>query len=129
MGAFVRGRVIDEHEARWLVVLMDESRRRWAQTGQLDDEIPRRLLADLDRMARGSEPLSLDRSDEATVTTADAAELLGVTQRRVVAMLSAGALHGVKSGGKWAVFRDDVDCLIADRNRSVRGRYSDSEAS
>ncbi len=47
---------------------------------------------------------------------ADAAALLGVSDRRVTQWLTDGTLSGVKESGRWVVDRESVDALIVARS-------------
>jgi excisionase family DNA binding protein len=51
---------------------------------------------------------------ETVLTTTQAAERLGVTSRRVAALITAGRLPATQFGGSWMIQESDL-ALIADR--------------
>jgi hypothetical protein len=58
----------------------------------------------------------------ATLTTEEAAEILGVTPRRVLAMLSRSVLEGRKRSGVWFIGAKSVDELAQLTRKAGRPR-------
>ena len=54
--------------------------------------------------------------------TNEAAELLGVSSRRIKALISAGLLDGRRFGGVWIVTRESVEKRIAENPKAGRPR-------
>lgn len=48
--------------------------------------------------------------------TTEAAKALGVTRRRVLAMLQSGVLKGRKHGDMWLIKQSDIDELVKKRS-------------
>ncbi len=124
--------LVSAEEAAWLVLLLDggldevrSSRvtvpdRLWRMLADL------RRAADLHRAGAGSasgtsatptdhDPSSSSLTDE--MTTKEAAEVLGISDRGVRAALDAGRLRGRRLGRCWLVARWSVDELSEERVR------------
>lgn len=61
------------------------------------------------------------------ISPAEAAELLGISDRRIRQLLNSGQLQGQRIGGRWVVSRADIDRRIL--SRAVLENFAPAPAS
>lgn len=108
----VMGVLVDAPAAAWLVELLADGRRRARVDGW---SLPAEVVAALEALERLSAahrgatgPTMPD--GRVWISTAEAAERLGVSTRRVVTLLTEGKLRGRKRAHRWEV--DSADLLL-----------------
>lgn len=97
----------------------DHQRRRAAalagDLGDVDDlEHPDPVSPSRSAAATSTGP-GADSGETDTLTTTEAAQMLGCTPRRVAQMLKAGTLPGRRSGRDWQTPRAAVEAMLDDR--------------
>lgn len=110
-----RSVLVDAESARWLLLLLQDGRRRarreqWRTptgvTVLLSELAELVRSAELDGLAGSAQPDS--HPEPVSMSTAEAASMLGVSRRRVVALVAEGKLEGRKVAGVWRVDAADV---------------------
>ena len=55
-----------------------------------------------------------------TITTAEASELIGKSERTVQLLCQTGALEAVKEGNSWTIFKQSVNEYIRHENTRIK---------
>lgn len=98
--------VVDAPTSAVLAPMVAEVRRRARVDGW---SLPPSMAATLDALERlGAAQRGTSAPEPTWIGTGEAAELLGVSVRRVVALLAEGKLEGRKHGRRWLVDAADV---------------------